>query len=79
MDSVRDVHVPLFILHGTEDRLIKSSYSQQLYENTGEPKELWLIKEADHSNMAEVGGEEYYERIIGFFDKAMGDDGVGRR
>ncbi len=71
MDAVRDVHVPIFILHGTEDRLIKSSYSQQLFENTGDPKELWLIEGADHSNMAEVGGEEYYRRILAFFDNAI--------
>ena len=78
MDAVREVHVPIFILHGTEDRLIRCSYSQQLFENTGEPKELWLIKGADHSNMAEVGGEEYYRRILGFIDGAMGG-GEGRR
>lgn len=71
MDAVGDVHVPIFILHGTEDRLIKCSYSQQLFKGTSEPKELWLIQGADHSNMAEVGGEEYYRRILGFFDKAI--------
>jgi alpha-beta hydrolase superfamily lysophospholipase len=71
MDAVRDVHVPIFILHGTKDRLIKCSYSEQLYANTGEPKELWLIDGADHSNMAEVGGEEYYTRILDFFDRAI--------
>ncbi len=71
VDAARDVHVPIFILHGTEDRLIKSSYSQQLYESAGDPKELWLIENANHSNMAEVGGEEYYKRILDFFASVM--------
>jgi alpha-beta hydrolase superfamily lysophospholipase len=75
MDAVREVHVPIFILHGTLDCLIRSSYSEQLYRNTGEPKELWLIEGADHSNMAEVGGEEYYERIVRFFDDALRESG----
>ena len=73
MDSVKDVHVPIFIMHGTEDPLIRCSYSEQLYANTGDPKELWLIEGADHSNMAEVGGEDYYRRIIEFYDRALGD------
>lgn len=72
MDAVKNVHVPILILHGTEDRLIKSSYSQQLYANTGKQRELWFIEGADHSNMAEVGGGEYYRRILGFFEKALG-------
>jgi fermentation-respiration switch protein FrsA (DUF1100 family) len=58
-------------MHGTRDCLIKSAYSRQLYDNTGEPKQLWLIEGADHSNMADVGGEEYYERIVQFFREAM--------
>jgi len=73
MDSVRDVHVPIYIFHGTEDRLIKCEYSEQLFANTGEPKTLWLIRGADHSNIAEVGGEEYYKRILEFYDRALGE------
>lgn len=73
VDAVKDVHVPIFILHGTKDRLINRSYSEELYRNTGQPKELWLIEGADHSNMAEIGGEEYYRRILAFFDQALAD------
>jgi hypothetical protein len=71
LDSVRDIHIPLFILHGTKDKLIKFSYSQQLYESANHPKTLWLIPGADHNNMAEVGGEEYYGRILTFLDDAL--------
>ncbi|MDH4068809.1 MAG: alpha/beta fold hydrolase [Ignavibacteria bacterium] len=71
VDAVKDVHVPIFIMHGTEDRLIKCSYSEELYRNTGQPKELWLIEGANHSNMAEIGGEEYYRRVLAFFDQAF--------
>jgi fermentation-respiration switch protein FrsA (DUF1100 family) len=71
LESIEQVHVPVFIVHGTDDRLIKCEYSKQLFEATNEPKELWLIPGADHSNMAEIGGEEYYVRIIGFFERAL--------
>jgi len=71
LQAARDVHVPLFILHGTADDRIKFTYSERVYAQANEPKELWLIQGASHSNMAEVGGEEYYRRIIGFFDRAL--------
>jgi len=71
LEAVKQIHVPLFILHGTEDRLIKCSYSQMLYESANEPKQLWLVRNAEHSNMADVGGEEYYRRVLEFFDEAL--------
>lgn len=71
VEAVRDVHVPIFILHGTADNLIKYTYSVNLFESTGEPKELWLIEGARHNDMAEVGGEEYRRRVVGFFVKHL--------
>ena len=71
LDAVRDVHVPLFILHGTADDLIKYTYSEMLYANTEPPKELWLIEGAKHNDMAEVGGTEYERRILEFFERNL--------
>lgn len=71
LDAVKDVHVPIFILHGTADDRIKYQYSELLYNNTGPPKELWLIAGAKHHDMAEIGGEEYTRRIVGFFKQNL--------
>ncbi len=71
LDAVREVHVPLFILHGTADNLIKYQYSELLFRNAAPPKELWLIPGARHNDMAEVGGEDYNSRIVEFFRKNL--------
>jgi uncharacterized protein len=71
LQAVREIHVPIFILHGTADDRIKYTYSEMVYAQANEPKELWLIRGATHSNMAEVGREEYYKRILDFFDHAL--------
>jgi uncharacterized protein len=71
LDAVHDVHVPIFILHGTADDLIKCSYSERVYENAQQPKELWLIENAHHNDMAEIGGENYHRRIVEFFDRNL--------
>jgi len=69
--SIKNVHIPIFMMHGTADDLIDHTYSQMLFENTDEPKELWLIPKARHDNMAEIGGEEYKSRIINFFGRTL--------
>jgi alpha-beta hydrolase superfamily lysophospholipase len=71
LDAVREMRVPLFILHGTADDLIASTYSEMVYRNAHEPKQLWLIEGARHDNMAEVGGNQYYTRILTFFNTSL--------
>lgn len=68
LDAVRDVRVPLFIIHGTADNLIHPRYSEQVYERANEPRELWLIPGAKHNDIAEVGGGEYQRRVAEFFE-----------
>jgi len=72
LEAVREVHVPIFILHGTADDRIASGYSEMVYGNANPPKQLWLIEGARHGDMAEVGGADYYERIGRFFEDALG-------
>jgi fermentation-respiration switch protein FrsA (DUF1100 family) len=71
LEAVKTIHVPVFILHGTADDLISSRYSEQVYAEANEPKELWLIAGAKHNNMAEVGGQEYERRVLGFLEGVM--------
>jgi fermentation-respiration switch protein FrsA (DUF1100 family) len=67
LEALKNVHVPIFILHGTSDDRIASRYSELLFANAHEPKELWLIEGAHHNDMGEVGGVEYTRRILEFF------------
>jgi dipeptidyl aminopeptidase/acylaminoacyl peptidase len=68
LESVRSVHVPLLIVHGAADERIKASYSELVYRNANEPRELWLLPNARHHDMAEIGGEEYLRKICSFFE-----------
>ena len=71
VDAVRDISVPLLLIHGTADRSIRHEYSLEVFRNAREPKELWLIKGATHSDVPEIGGEEYLRRIEGFFRRHL--------
>jgi fermentation-respiration switch protein FrsA (DUF1100 family) len=71
LEAVKNIHVPVFVLHGTADNLIASRYSEQVFAAANEPKELWLIAGAKHNDMAEVGGEEYERRVLGFIERVL--------
>ena len=71
LQAVKSIHVPIFIIHGTADDRIKCSYSEQVYRNANEPKELLLLPGAKHNDMAQIGGEEYAERIVAFFEQHL--------
>ena len=71
VEAVKNIHIPIFLLHGTEDNLIKYNYSERVYAAAKAPKELWLIPGARHNDMMEVGGEEYTRRIVDFFEQHL--------
>jgi len=52
--------VPLYFIHGTSDRIIKSEHSVDLYELARPPKKLYLI-EGRHNNLAAT---ETYRKVI---------------
>lgn len=70
--SVQHVHKPIFFIHGTDDTRIRTEYSKVLYENANQPKDLLLVHRGDHTNLLNVGGSEYEERIVAFFRKHLG-------
>lgn len=65
--AVSRIHVPLFFIHGIEDRFIKYQYTQELFIAANEPKEVWFVAGANHSDVQDVGGREYEDRIAAFF------------
>jgi uncharacterized protein len=69
--AVKNVQRPVLFIHGTDDTRIRSEYSRALYENANQPKELLLIHRGDHTDLLNVGGSEYEQRIVEFFEKYL--------
>jgi pimeloyl-ACP methyl ester carboxylesterase len=44
---------------------------RHFYDKASEPKTWWHVPEAGHGQVPLVRGEEYRERIVSFFDKAL--------
>jgi dipeptidyl aminopeptidase/acylaminoacyl peptidase len=65
---------PVFIIHGTDDDTIPVEHGLGLYQAAGEPKELWVVDGLGHASAVDLLPDEYKERIIGFFDRALDVD-----
>jgi pimeloyl-ACP methyl ester carboxylesterase len=71
LEDVKNIHIPIFFIHGTNDSFIKHEYSEILHEHANEPKELLLIPGADHNDLWEFGGHVYQRRIMAFLGKYL--------
>lgn len=59
---------PLFLLQGGRDARTPPSEGQRLFDAAREPKSLWTLPGADHGELAEMGGKEYQDRLLAFYD-----------
>jgi uncharacterized protein len=71
IEDIKNVHVPILIVHGKNDSFIKSVYSKSLYDAANKPKHLLLIEGAEHNNVWEVGGVTYENSVASFFKEYL--------
>lgn len=68
IDHVKDVHVPLLVMHGTDDRLIPIEMGKTLFDAANEPKEFVAIANGTHGS---IFSEPAWQREIDFFNKEV--------
>lgn len=61
---------PVLFMHGRADRIAPAFMSRQLYEAAGDPKELWLIDEMDHTEIWWQRPEAAQSRFLSFVEQA---------
>jgi pimeloyl-ACP methyl ester carboxylesterase len=59
----------VLLIHGPHDPYIPTSEAQRLFDAAGQPKELWILPEAGHTQALELRPAEYETRVIAFFDR----------
>jgi uncharacterized protein len=62
---------PIFIMHGTADRVVDPAMAKRLYDAAREPKELWLAPNADHYEAMQEHAEEARPRLVSFFERSL--------
>ncbi|WP_416676594.1 alpha/beta hydrolase [Egbenema bharatensis] len=70
IQKVPELQSPVLFIHGLADTTVPPSMSQKLYAAAPDPKQLYLVPEAGHNNVAEVAGAEYLQTVQSFVLKA---------
>lgn len=60
------LHCPIFLVHGSLDFTIPFADSESLHGVTAGNSELWIVEGADHNNIYEVAGPEFFARLRQF-------------
>lgn len=71
MTKIREVRVPLLVLHGTADSVVPHAMADALYAAAGSrEKKLVKIEGGTHSGASRTGGTVYREAVLGFVGRA---------
>lgn len=59
-------HAPLLLLHGDEDSVLPSRYSQEVFKEAVAPKQLIIVKGTGHNNLALPDQKAYMDGYLQF-------------
>ena len=62
---------PVLLIQGGKDSVVDPRDASLLYQAAGEPKELWIVPEADHCCAYYVDRPAYLSRVLTFFDRHL--------
>lgn len=66
LKRMRELDVPVLVIHGTRDRVIPFRMGRALYEAAPEPKASLWVEGAGHNDLAWVAGERYGRALQDF-------------
>jgi len=68
---------PLLLVSGTADRAVPAEHARRLFAAAGGEKELWLVPGADHGGYARAAPADFPRRVVEFFQRRLGAQGLG--
>lgn len=66
LTRIRQLNVPLLVLHGDQDETVPLSQGRKLYDAANQPKRFQVLEGAAHNDTYEVGSEQYWGAIEEF-------------
>jgi uncharacterized protein len=63
---------PLLLIHGAADSLIPVSHAHELFDAAREPKQCWIVEEAEHCGAYFADRSGYVARAAAFFEQYLG-------
>ncbi len=68
---IAEVGVPVLVVHGSADQLIRPELGRALFERAAEPKRFVLVEGGSHHNTNAVGQSQYRQALAELFRLAL--------
>jgi len=69
IEAVREITVPVFMIHGGQDAMVPVEHAYRLAEACQNPdSRSWVVSEAEHCEAYMEQPEEYVDKVLSFFD-----------
>ena len=68
LSKVDRLQMPVLFIHGTADNVVPVEMSKKLFDAAPEPKQLYIVPDGGHNNVAQIGGAEYLQIVSQFLD-----------
>ena len=69
LEQVKKCQLPMLFIHGDKDDYVPTWMVYELYEAKPQPKDMWIVPNADHATSYKLNKQEYTERVKQFTDK----------
>jgi len=66
LSKVDRLQMPVLFIHGTADSVVPAQMSKKLFDAAPEPKQLYIVPDGGHTNVAQIGGAEYLQILSQF-------------
>ncbi len=66
LSKVDRLQMPVLFIHGAADKVVPVEMSKKLFDAAPEPKQLYIVPDGGHTNVAHIGGEEYLQILSQF-------------
>lgn len=64
--KIGNVKCPILFIHGKNDSLISFWHGEKLFAAANEPKTFYAVENADHNDVSQIAGKNYFETIQKF-------------
>lgn len=66
IEKIGQIHCPVFVIHGTNDRVIALWHGEALFRRANAPKRSYWVKGAGHDDLPDVAGPRYVMALRDF-------------
>ena len=68
VDNIKDIKVPILLIHAERDSQIPVNEAYLLH-NANKKSELWIVENTDHGMTHSINPQKYEKKVVGFFEE----------